>query len=534
MLVAVLVAFVQRHKLLGPGQQTPSPVVNSHLAFLSTLGSTTPKYSPLESHSSFRNSFVATTHNLESTRSSKFKHGRYGFKKTSNPEGHGPGKKQTTPKARMHQQMTPPPGSKLPDVRSYRLLGQEKPEKLSEVSSEKLSFTLRLKHLLEGGLGSALLIVAAVISMCLANCQKTQVGWLAFWARRAGPPLIYGEALSLLDWVNEGLMALFFFSVGLEIKKELTEGALASRQKALLPCIAALGGMIVPMLVYLVVGTFLPGAHMGGATIPMATDIAFAMGVFSLFRHIMPQSAQSFLLALATVDDLGAIVVIAIFFGHGLRPGFLEAASACLLCTAYAGNKGWIKSLWWFIAPGLLLWFCLLEGGINSDIAGVLTAFCIPLSSARGNKNIQKLMDHWATVAGAAILPIFALANCAVPVGEALPHTFAGCVACSAVPVGVLLGLLIGKPIGIFLFSWLSVRLGFASMPPKMTNRDLATIGVLGGIGFTMCLFLIENSLHGHTAELAILAVFAASGLAATIGACLMKWRPGQRKRIAA
>lgn len=528
MIVATLLVFTQRHKLLGCGQHASPAVLDSHRAFLPALGSAPPKYLHLESHSSLRNHFVATTYNMESTRLSKFRQGRYGFMQSSNPESHRPGKKQSTPKARMYQQMSPPPG--------HVQLGPQDLKKLIPVrdteNTEQLSFTLRLKHLLESGLGSGLLIVAAVISMCLANNGKTQVAWLAFWARRAGPPLINGQALSLLDWVNEGLMALFFFSVGLEIKKELTEGALASRQKALLPCIAALGGMIVPMLVYLAVGSFLPGAHMGGATIPMATDIAFAMGVFSLFRHIMPASAQSFLLALATVDDLGAIIVIAIFFGHGLRPGFLEAASACLLCTAYAGNKGYIKSLWWFIVPGLLLWFCLLEGGINSDIAGVLTAFCIPVTAARGNKNIQKLMDHWATAAGAVILPIFALANCAVPVGEALPHTFAGCVACSAVPVGVLLGLLIGKPIGIFLFSWLSVRLKFASMPPGMTKRDLLTIGVLGGIGFTMCLFLIENSLTGHTAELAILAVFAASGLAATIGACMMRWRPKQSKRL--
>lgn len=516
-----------------------SPAFNCKNAFIPALGWAPPKHWQLESHSSTKNTNFAGTkrsHDLLFTRPSGFKHGCHGFLKTSDAGSYKPGKKPKRVAARKYH-VSPPPGILAKHGSIHKTLGpKEKVQQelkntlLLHKDAEHLSLTLRLKKLLDGGLGNFLLFLSAMVSMSLANCQSTQIAWLAFWGRRAGPPLIGGEALTLLDWVNEGLMALFFFSVGLEIKKELTEGALASRQKAFLPCIAAVGGMIVPMLVYCAVSKFLPGAHISGATIPMATDIAFAMGIFSLFRNSMPQSAQSFLLALATVDDLGAIIVIAIFFAHALKAHYLMAAAAGLLGTAVAGRRGLISSSWGFIIPGVLMWYCLLQGGVNADIAGVLTAFCIPLQSARGSKKMEKLMDHWSIVAAVVILPVFALANCAVPVGEALPHTLAGFISCSAVPVGILLGLLIGKPLGIFLFSWLSVRLGMASMPPAMTKRDLGTVGVLGGIGFTMCLFLIENSLTGHTAELAKVAVFAASSLAALGGGFMMWMRPKESK----
>lgn len=314
-------------------------------------------------------------------------------------------------------------------------------------------------------------------------------------------------------------MALFFFSVGLEIKKEMVEGSLASTKKALLPCIAALGGMVMPMAVYAAIQLLLPGGSMHGLVIPMATDIAFAMGVFYSCRKYMPRAAESLLLALATVDDLGAIAVIAVCFAHGIKWTYLCAAAGILGCTALSGRQG-VKTSWGFLVPGVILWYCLLRGGINADIAGVMIAFCIPLRSVRGNEVVTRLVRRWSLLSAFIILPIFAFANCAVPLsvgGGGASH-----LSHLAVPLGIFFGLLIGKPLGIFVFSWASIKAKIAAMPAGMGNGDLFAVGLLGTIGFTMCLFLTENSLHGPTAALAKLAVFVASGLGGVLSAAYM------------
>mmetsp|Transcript_32588 Transcript_32588/g.91700 ORF Transcript_32588/g.91700 Transcript_32588/m.91700 type:complete len:540 (+) Transcript_32588:50-1669(+) len=373
---------------------------------------------------------------------------------------------------------------------------------------------------LDSGLGSAILLLSAAGSMALANRPGTAAAWLGLWSANLGPA-IGGHHLSVRSWINEGLMSLFFFYVGLEIKKEIVEGSLSSPRKALLPCIAALGGMVVPMSVYAVTNMLMVGGSFEGITIPMATDIAFAMGIFGFFRRRMPAAAEPFLLTLATVDDLGAIAVIAICFAGALSPAYLLGAVLALAAAFLYGRRGISGSSLGFIVPGLTVWYCLLRGGLCADIAGFLTALCVPLRSRDGGAEvIHRVAKRWAPACGMLILPLFALANCAVPLTGSLE---AGSM---AVPAGVGLGLLVGKPLGIVGASLLAVKAGWASMPPGVTKRHLWIIGILGSLGFTMCLFLIENSLTGRTAEMTKVSMLLASVAAAILSSCLMRAQP--------
>lgn len=373
---------------------------------------------------------------------------------------------------------------------------------------------------LESGLGSAILLLSAAGSMALANRPGTAAAWLGLWSANLGPA-IGGHHLSVRSWINEGLMSLFFFYVGLEIKKEIVEGSLSSPRKALLPCIAALGGMVVPMTVYAVINMLMVGGSFEGITIPMATDIAFAMGIFGFFRKRMPAAAEPFLLTLATVDDLGAIAVIAICFAGALSPAYLLGAVLALAAAFLYGRRGISGSSFGFIVPGLTVWYCLLRGGLCADIAGFLTALCVPLRSRDGGAEvIHRVAKRWAPACGMLILPLFALANCAVPLSGSLG---AGSL---AVPAGVGLGLLLGKPLGIVGASMLAVKAGWASMPPGVTKRHLWIIGMLGSLGFTMCLFLIENSLTGRIAEMTKVSMLLASVAAAILSSCLMRAQP--------
>lgn len=320
-------------------------------------------------------------------------------------------------------------------------------------------------------------------------------------------------------------MALFFFSVGLEIKAEMLTGSLASPKQAALPCIAACGGMIVPMAVYWACNHMFPGGSMSGLTVPMATDIAFAMGVFNAFKSRMPESAGSFLLTLATVDDLGAIAVIAVCFAGHLAPAFL-AGAAMMLCVSVALCRRQSKSTLRLIFPGVGLWYCLLRGGLNADIAGVLAAFCVPMKSKCGEEVVEGLIPRWSALSAVVVLPLFALANCAVPLAILGKASGAAKAELILVPTGILLGLVIGKPLGIISFSWLSVKAGFTQLPHGLSAKHLGIIGMLGAIGFTMCLFLIENSLVGKVAQVSKFAVFVGSMFGAVVSAGIMAVMP--------
>jgi len=381
-----------------------------------------------------------------------------------------------------------------------------------------------LNHTLEGGLGSGILGACALASMVLANLDSTSEGWMSIWGVHVGPAIHNGHSLTIKAWVNEGLMALFFFNVGLEIKAELIEGALSSPSKAALPCIAACGGMVVPMGVYYAINTMFVGGSMDGLTVPMATDIAFAMGVFSLFKKTMPASSSPFLLALATADDLGAIAVIAVVFAGTINWTMLGLAVVTLLLAGIIGKKGIDGSAWFFAVFGVALWYFMLVGGVNADVAGVLVALCVPMQCSKNYDVVHRLVERWTPVCILFILPVFALANCAVNLsggddGESQEGAF-------TVPMGIALGLMIGKPIGIFGFTWIACKLGVAHMPKGMNNKHLLAVGMLGSIGFTMCLFLIECSLSGQTASISKLFVLLASVASAAVSGGFMTMLP--------
>jgi NhaA family Na+:H+ antiporter len=388
---------------------------------------------------------------------------------------------------------------------------------------------------LDKGLGSILLLAATAASLMLANSMFSG-GFIGFWEHFHIGPKALGLHLNAHEWVNEGLMALFFFNVGLEIKREFVYGSLSNFRAALLPCVGALGGMIFPMGVYLALNSVAGGVPAGWA-IPMATDIAFAMGVYNFFKNRMPPAVATFLLTLATVDDLGAIAVIAVCFAKGIVPMYLGVSAALCGVMALACKKG-VTNMVVHTAMGVALWFALLKGGINADIAGVISALAIPAgASAPEGTHAHKmdvdsekvtLLDHLIHVmhplSSLLIMPLFALANCAVPVNASA----LGGVMTTPVGLGIMAGLMIGKPVGIAGLCWLSTKVGMCSFPAGMNFKHLVTVGMLAGIGFTMSLFLIEQALVGMPAisATAKLAILCSSGLAATIGGFAMSRFP--------
>lgn len=412
-----------------------------------------------------------------------------------------------------------------------------KAAKVLAVSAEKPP---SLAHkLLDAGAGSIILLLATAVSLALANMPATSEFWTGLWETHVGP-VMGAHQLTLRDWINEGLMCLFFFVVGLEIKRECVFGSLSSLKAAALPCIAALGGMVVPMGVFaaLNMGT---GGIMQGWPIPMATDIAFAMGIFGFFRNRMPPAVSAFLLTLATVDDLGAILVIAVFFAGSLKVGFLTGAAALTaalfttdrmnLQTAKAVNVGK------YLLGMLALWYCLLLGGINADVAGVVAAIAMPAVAPAPEGSdappehpgepvriIDHLVHNWSPWTTLVIMPLFALANTAVTMDASL----VGSLFSQPVALGIAAGLVIGKPIGITLFSLAGIAANVAEWPARMNIKHLLTVGMLGGIGFTMSLFLITLSLAGmdSAARAAKLSIILASTLAAVIGAGMMATFP--------
>jgi len=390
----------------------------------------------------------------------------------------------------------------------------------------------KLHELQDSGVGAAALLIATAISLGLANYGPTSAGWLAFWSMPRGIA-IGGHALSLRMWCNEGLMAIFFAVVGLEIKQELRQGSLRSIKTAILPCIAAVGGMLTPVAIYaaLNLSGMLSGGSLAALAVPMATDIAFAMAIYSLFKARMPAAASAFLLTLATVDDLGAIIVLATCYASHIALGFLAAAAAVTATLTVVGRRqaktgGDAKV---FVVGGAALWWLLLRSGVSADIAGVVVGMSVStraLVGADGNGKggeqlTERLIEWLAPLATFVIMPVFALANTAVPLGEALS---ASALTALAPAAGIGAGLLIGKPLGIFGFTWLATRFGIADMPKGMTKRHLSVVSMLGAIGFTMCLLLTEVSMPSAAAALPKLAVLIASGVASVLAALMMRF----------
>lgn len=369
--------------------------------------------------------------------------------------------------------------------------------------------------------GGILLMTAAAVALVWANSPFGAV-YAAIWQT----PLTMaagGLELSkpLLLWINDGLMALFFLLIGLEIKRELVWGALASLRKAALPMAAAVGGMVVPALLY-VLTTGSPAA-LPGWGIPVATDIAFALGILLLLGTRAPLELKIFLTAVAIVDDVGAVLIISLFYTASLEFMAL-AAAAGIFALALAGNRMGVRSLAFYAVLGVLLWGAILQSGVHATVAGVLLATVVPMgrgapSGPEGEDSPLHRLEHglhpWVVF---AILPVFALANAGVAVGS----LSAGPVG-SEVIVGIVAGLVVGKPLGILSASWLAIRFRLAELPKGITWRQMGGVAALSGIGFTMSLF-IGGLAFSDPALLAAakVGVLVASGASALLGLALL------------
>jgi NhaA family Na+:H+ antiporter len=334
---------------------------------------------------------------------------------------------------------------------------------------------------------------------------------------------------SLYHWVNDGLMAIFFLLIGLEVKREILEGHLSSYSQIALPGFAALGGMVVPAAVYLYFNQNDAIARDGWA-ITTATDIAFALGILSLLGKRVPISLKIFLMALAIIDDLGAIIIIAIFYTAELSTLSIVIAVLSLVVLIVLNFKGVAKKAAYFIV-GTVLWISVLKSGVHATLAGVALAFTIPLTALNENgdshsplKEIEHSLHFWVAF---FILPLFAFVNAGVDVREISLAQMSG-----PVPMGILLGLFFGKQIGVFGFSFIAIKLKLAKLPEDSNWMQLYGVSILTGIGFTMSLFIVslafeDDSLFQFTDKLAILLASFASGLA---GYLILRMAGGNEK----
>ena len=367
-----------------------------------------------------------------------------------------------------------------------------------------------------------LLLICAMISVAMASFPET--AWFDRIWENAGSITIAGFTLemSLRHWINDGLMAIFFFVVGLEIKREMLFGQLSSIRKSALPIMAAIGGMLVPAGIYAALNAGNPETA-GGWGIPMATDIAFAIGIISLLGSRVPAGLKIFLTALAIVDDLGAIIVLAIFYpSHALHLGWLLYV-AVIMAILFIFNRYNLKNRALYIIPGVLMWYFTYKSGIHATIAGVLLAMMIPAKcTGEGMKDsmMHKFEHGLGPVVNFLIIPLFALANAGVAIDFS---SFAG-TGIPAVSLGIFFGLLIGKPAGIFLLSYLGVKMRLASLPEGVRWGQVAAMGVLGGIGFTMSIFI--NSLafqNPEVTDIGKMSILITSALAAVLGILALK-----------
>lgn len=368
--------------------------------------------------------------------------------------------------------------------------------------------------------GGIILIVAAACAMVLANTDLTRGFYQALLEM---PVQLRVGALeinkNLLLWVNDALMAVFFLLIGLEVKRELLMGALATRRQAVFPVIAALGGMLIPALCYLAFNASDPVARHGWA-IPSATDIAFALGVLALLGNRVPPALKIFLMALAIIDDLGAIIIIALFYTSQLSLVSLAVAAGAIAVLALMNLSG-VRRTGLYILVGVVLWTAVLKSGVHATLAGVIVGFFIPRRVPEGTspaESLEHVLHPWVAY---AILPLFAFANAGVSLAGV---TFAGLT--SMLPLGIIAGLFIGKPVGIGLFCWLALKLKWAHLPQGVTGKQIAAVGVLCGIGFTMSIFIATLAFGEVTPELidwAKLGILTGSLLSAVVGYCLLR-----------
>lgn len=409
--------------------------------------------------------------------------------------------------------------------------------------------------------GGVLLLISTVIALIFANVPSLQpvIGfWKVPFNLKIGSYAVFGPEFTIGDFVNDALMAVFFFTVGLEIKREMTVGQLSSVKKATLPVFAALGGMIFPALLFTVFNHGNP-ATVHGWGVPMATDIAFAVGILALLGKKAPIGVKVFLTAIAIADDLGSIVVLAVFYPtHAIHLLWLGLALVVCAVLTIAGRLG-VRKVWVTVIGGIALWYLVYLSGVHATVAGVLLAITVPyktkINELRFSVRIQNLLDKFKKVSNAQvetlanteqlhvihqmseqldeaeplmhkfesnlqpvvnflIMPIFALANAAVVL-----HMDFSAPGVTGLSLGIFLGLLCGKPIGIFLFSWLAVKCKLSALPEGVSWKQVLALGVLGGIGFTMSIF-IDNLAFTDAAlvDTGKVAILITSSTAAIVG----------------
>ena len=364
--------------------------------------------------------------------------------------------------------------------------------------------------------GGIILMTSAALALIVANSALGRTYFDALHVDLAG--------MSLLHWINDGLMALFFLLVGLEIKRELAEGALSTWPRRALPGIAAAGGMIVPALIYVALNVGSPETLRGWA-IPAATDIAFALGVLALLGSRAPVSLKIFLTALAILDDLGAVLIIAFFYASELSLTYLGLA-ALTLAALFALNRAGITRLAFYLVLGAVLWVFVLKSGIHATLAGVALAAAIPLRSRgaveHAHSPLHRLEHALTPWIAFLIVPIFGFANAGVSLSGMTPSAML-----DPVPLGVAAGLFFGKQIGVFGFAWIAIRLRLASLPAHATWLQLYGVAALCGIGFTMSLFIgLLAFADPHLQDEAKMGVLAGSLLSALVGWLIIRFSP--------
>lgn len=349
--------------------------------------------------------------------------------------------------------------------------------------------------------GGLVLVFATIISLIIAN-SSMQSDYNAIWQTD-----IAGH--SLVHWINDGLMAIFFLLIGLELEREIYQGELSNLKNASLPIIGALGGMVIPAAIFLSLnwGT----AAQAGAGIPMATDIAFAIGILSLLGNKVPASLKVFLTALAVIDDLGAIVVIAIFYTQTLSLTDLFI-SLGIWSVLLGLNRMKINNLIPYLVGGVAMWYFMLHSGVHATITGVLLAFAIPFGDGKARTASHKVLHFLHKPVAFFILPLFALANTSIVLNDSWSAGLA-----QQSSLGILLGLIVGKPLGITLFAFLGVLLGVCALPSDIKWGNIIGAGMLGGIGFTMSIFITLLAFADvtiiDTSKIAILIASTISGL---------------------
>lgn len=430
---------------------------------------------------------------------------------------------------------------------------------------------------------SMVLIFFTVLALICANVPAIKDWYFSLWQHPVSLSIgnfnffsHNGHTMTVMQVINDFLMAIFFFSVGLEIKREILIGELSSREKAMLPIIGACGGMLVPVLVFMLLCPADP-AMQRGVAIPMATDIAFSLGVLSVFSKRVPVGLKVFLAALAVADDLGGIIVIALFYSSDIHVSYIILSALCVMAMVIA-NTLKVRAKSFYVCVGLVLWYTMLNSGIHATIAGVITAFCVPASLKKGtghylerireNINIfpvinvddrhktvvlthsqihvlksiesaadkmisplQDLEDNMHFLIGYIIIPLFAFANAGIDLSQmSIGSLFSG------VGLSAMLGLVIGKFIGVFTFSWAAVKAKIVKLPEGTTWKAFASVCVICGIGFTVSMFIADLSYAGLGASGAALlneaklGVLCGSVIAAILGAVLLnKTLPEQK-----